>query len=145
FADCNASLISFVTFTSPCVQGVTTGADLDEVRRYQVNGPGFITNGIDYSIDVAYPLFDGTFGVQLTATQNLVYKARGYSVNTILFDGGGNRLGRANYTSTGNESRRWRANGVVRWANDVHNVNVRANYSSGTYNEAYEEIGRAHV
>src|SRR5690606_41971710 len=33
FADCNASLISFVTFTSPCVQGVTTGADLDEVLR----------------------------------------------------------------------------------------------------------------
>jgi hypothetical protein len=141
FANCNASLISFVTFTTPCQQGVTTGANLNEVLRYQVNGPGFITNGIDYSIDFAYPMFDGTFSAQLTATNNQVYKARGYSVNSILFDGGGNRLGTANYTRTGNESRRWRANAAVRWANDTHNVSLRANYSSGTYNEAFEVGG----
>jgi iron complex outermembrane receptor protein len=141
FANCGAALISFVTFTTPCVTGVTTASQLDEVLRYQVNGPGFITNGIDYSIDFAYPLLDGTFSAQVTATQNLVYKARGYDVNGILFDGGGNRLGTANYTRTGNESRRWRANGVVRWANDTHNVSLRANYSSGTYNEAYEVGG----
>lgn len=141
FANCNASLISFVTFTTPCQQGVTTGANLNEVLRYQVNGPGFITNGIDYSIDFAYPMFDGTFSAQLTATNNQVYKARGYSVNNILFDGGGNRLGTANYTRTGNESRRWRANAAVRWANDTHNVSLRANYSSGTYNEAFEVGG----
>jgi outer membrane receptor for ferrienterochelin and colicin len=59
-------------------------------------------------------------------------------VNDILFDAGGNRLGRANYTSTGNESRRWRANGQIRWANDTHNISLRANYSSGVYNEAFE-------
>ena len=63
-----------------------------------MNGPGFVTNGIDYTVDFAYPLFDGTFTAQLTATQNLVYKARGYDVNGIVFDTGGNRLGRANYT-----------------------------------------------
>ena len=141
FANCNANLINFVTFTAPCQQGVTTGANLNEVLRYQVNGPGFITNGIDYSIDFAYPMFDGTFSAQLTATNNQVYKARGYSVNNIQFDRSGNRLGTANYTRTGNESRRWRASAVVRWANDTHNVNVRANYSSGTYNEAFEVGG----
>lgn len=141
FANCGAALISFVNFATPCVTGVTTANDLEEVLRYQVNGPGFITNGIDYSIDVAYPLFDGTISAQVTATQNLVYKARGYEVNGIIFDGGGNRLGRANYTSTGNESRRWRANAILRWANDAHNVSLRANYSSGTYNEAFEVGG----
>ena len=26
----------------------------------------------------------------------------------------------------------------MRWANDTHNINIRANYSSGVYNEAYE-------
>ena len=141
FANCNASLITFVTLNTTCVQGVTTASSLTEVFRFQQNGPGFVTNGVDYSIDFAYPVLDGTFTAQLTATQNLVYKARGYSVNGILFDGGGNRLGRANYTSTGNESRRWRANAVVRWANDTHNVSVRANYSSGVYNEAWEVGG----
>jgi iron complex outermembrane recepter protein len=141
FANCNANLISFVTFTTPCQQGVTTGANLNEVLRYQVNGPGFITNGVDYSIDFAYPMFDGTFSAQLTATNNQVYKARGYSVNNILFESSGNRLGTANYTRTGNESRRWRANAAVRWANETHNVSLRANYSSGTYNEAFEVGG----
>lgn len=141
FANCNANLISFVTFNTPCQQGVTTGGDLNEVLRFQVNGPGFITNGIDYSIDFAYPMFDGTFTAQLTATNNLVYKARGYSVNSILFDPGGDRLGTANYTRTGNESRDWRANAAVRWANETHNVSLRANYSSGVYNEAYDVGG----
>src|SRR5690606_21751824 len=59
----------------------------------------------------------------------------------ILFDPGGNRLGTANYTRTGNESRRWRANAAVRWANDTHNISLRANYSSGIYNEAYDVGG----
>jgi hypothetical protein len=141
FADCEANLISFVSFTTPCVTGVTTNAQLAEVMRFQLNGPGFITNGIDYTVDFAYPLFDGTFTAQATATQNLVYKARGYDVNGVIFDAGGNRLGTANYTRTGNESRRWRANARIGWANDVHNVGLRANYNSGVYNEAYEVGG----
>ena len=37
--------------------------------------------------------------------------------------------------------RRWRANAAVPWANDTHNVSLRANYSSGTYNEAFEVGG----
>jgi iron complex outermembrane receptor protein len=142
FANCNASLIGFVEFTGGgCIQGVTTASSLSELKRFQINGPGFITNGIDYTIDYAFPLFDGTFSTQFTATQNLVYKADGYDVNGILFDPGGNRLGRANYTSTGNESRRWRANAQVRWANKIHNISLRANYNSGVFNEAYEVGG----
>ncbi len=137
FVNCNANLISFVILTGPCVQGVTNSTNLLETQRFTLNGPGYVTNGVDYTVDVAYPLFDGTFSAQVTATQTLVYKARGYDVNGIIFDAGGKRLGRANYTSTGNESRRWRANGLIRWANDTHNVSLRANYNSGVYNEAY--------
>ncbi|HEV7691518.1 MAG TPA: TonB-dependent receptor plug domain-containing protein [Hyphomonadaceae bacterium] len=145
YANCDASLVSFVTFTTACSSIVVGGQtvrynnsnNLFSLDRFQQNGPGFITNGLDYSIDVAYPLFDGTFTAQVTATQNLVYKAHGYSVNGIVFEAGGNRLGQANYTNTpANESRRWRANGQLRWANDTHNISVRANYSSGVYNEA---------
>jgi iron complex outermembrane receptor protein len=137
YADCQASLISFLQFNQACVTGVTTALNLTEIDLFQVNGPGFITNGYDFKLDIAYPLFDGTIAVSLAATNNQVYKARGYSVNGILFDSGGQRLGRANYTSTGNESRRWRANGTIRWANEEHNISLRANYSSGVYNEAY--------
>jgi outer membrane receptor protein involved in Fe transport len=137
FANCSARLISFIQFVTPCVQGVTTSVNILETDLFQLNGSGFITNGIDYSVDYAHPLFDGTFSAQLTATQNLVYKSRGYDVNGILFEASGHRLGYANYTRTGNESRRWRANGQVRWANDVHNISLRANFSSGVYNEAF--------
>ncbi len=136
FANCNARLAAFINFTSPCTQGVTTSNNLLLTEAYQLNGPGFITNGIDYSIDYIHPLFDGTLSLQMTATQNMVYKARGYDVNGILFESSGHRLGYANYTRTGNESRRWRANAQVRWANDVHNISLRANYSTGVYNEA---------
>ena len=133
FANCNARLIDFVTFGAPCVQGVTDSDALNEIGRFQVNGPGFITNGIDYTIDFAYPLFDGTLNAQVTATQNLVYKSKGYFVNGILFEASGNRLGYANgVLRSGNDSRRWRANGQVSWANEVHNIILRANYNSGT-------------
>lgn len=139
YANCDARLASFVQFTTPCQQGITTSIDMKQLDLYQLNGPGFVTNGFDYSFDLSYPLFDGTFRTQLRATQNRVYKARGYSVNGILFDGGGDRLGRANYTSTGNESRRWRGNATFRWSNAMHNVSLRANYSAGVYNEAYDQ------
>jgi outer membrane receptor protein involved in Fe transport len=138
FANCNARLVALIVFdTGTCTQGVTNSTNIVEAKRFQLNGPGFITNGIDYTVDFAYPMFDGTFTAQLTATENLVYKARGYNVNGVVFDTGGKRLGRANYTSTGNESRRWRGNAQVRWANDTHNISLRANYNSGVYNEAY--------
>ncbi len=139
FADCNSSLRSFVVFdnNNACVQGVTNALNLTELDLFQVNGPGFITNGIDLSLDMTYPLFDGNIAFSLSGTNNLVYKARGYSVNGILFDSGGDRLGTANYTRTGSESRRWRANAEIRWSNDVHNISLRTNYSSGTLNEAY--------
>jgi hypothetical protein len=116
---------------------VTTSANLTELKAFQVNGPGFITNGYDLTVDYAHPLWDGTFTAQVTATNNQVYKARGYDVNGIIFDFGGDRLGTNNYTRTGNESRRWRANGQIRWANDVHNISLRANYSSGVFAEAW--------
>jgi iron complex outermembrane recepter protein len=137
YANCSASLVSFVRFTGACTPGVTTAQSLSEVLRFQVNGPGFITNGIDYAVDYSHPMFGGTFAVQLAATQNLVYKAKGYDVNGVSFDPGGNRLGYANYTRTGNESRRWRANATVRWSDETHNINLRANYSSGVFNEAF--------
>src|SRR5690606_5171044 len=76
FANCNSPLIGFVELSGPCVQGVTTAAARTGVNRFQLNGQGFITNGIDYSVDFSYPMYHGTFSAQLAATQNLVYKAR---------------------------------------------------------------------
>ncbi len=118
--------------------GTTTAADLLEIKRFQQNGPSFVTNGIDYSVDYSHELFGGRAAVRLTATQNLVYKQGGYDANGVQFDPGGNRLGFANFTRTGNLSTEWKGNAAVSWANERHNLNLRANYSSGTYNEAFD-------
>jgi len=139
FADCQARLISFVAFATPCVTGVTTANDIAEVKRFQLNGPYFITNGIDYSIDYSHPLFDGTVAAQLTLTQNLHYKQGGYDVNGILFDLGGPRLGLTNLGTGGlaAASTEWKGNAVVRWANDTHNISLRANYDHGSLDERF--------
>jgi iron complex outermembrane recepter protein len=137
-ADCAAALISFVTFSTPCVTGTTTAADLSQVLSFQQNGPSFVTNGVDYSIDYSHPLWGGRASVQLRATQNLVYKQGGYSANGIPFDPGGDRLGFFNIARTGNLSVEWKGDLSVRWANQEHNLNLRANYSSGTYDDRYD-------
>src|SRR5262249_54822738 len=136
YANCNARLIAFVQFTSPCVQGATTSSQIQQVNRFSLNGPGFVTNGLDYTLNYTHPLFDGRLGFNLTATENLVYKERGYLVNGIVFSTGGHRLGYSNTASNQADAMpRWRANASLGWSNDQHNINLRANYNSGFVNE----------
>lgn len=137
FANCNASLISFVTFNAACTQGVTTAANLASVTQSQQNGPYFITNGIDYQIDWSHPLWDGQISAAINATNTLVYKQGGYSVNNIPFDPGGDRLGWDNLSRTGDLSTEWRANASLRWSNRVHTVNGRATWISGLRSESF--------
>jgi outer membrane cobalamin receptor len=131
YANCGANLISFVSFNTPCVTGVTTANNLSQINLQQLNGPGFITNGIDYALDISYPLFGGNIGWNLAATQNLVYKATGYDVGGTIFDTGGHRLGFSNFSRTGNASSRWRANSSIRWSNSEHTFSLRANFMTG--------------
>ncbi len=132
-ANCAAALIAFVDFGGACVQGVTTAQDILRVNRFILNGPGFITNGFDYTLDYSHPLFDGTGSFNLTATQNTVYKVKGYDVNGVPFQADANALGFDNIlTGSGaSPSQEWRGNATLRWANDRHNVSLRANYVGG--------------
>jgi outer membrane receptor protein involved in Fe transport len=137
FANCNARLISFVAFAAPCTQGVTTAASLSGVNLYQVNGPYFVTNGFDYKIDYSHDLFDGVASIGLEATQGMVYKQGAFDVNGVLFDGGGDRFGLTNLGNGGlaSVSQEWKGNLTARWANDTHNMTLRANYGSGSRDE----------
>jgi len=92
-------------------------------------------NGIDYSVDFSYPLFDGTFGVNVTATQNLVWKTKGFQVGGITFEGPQDRLGYINNSLVVPAVSELRANGTLRWANDQHSFNLRANYQKGMQDE----------
>jgi outer membrane receptor protein involved in Fe transport len=138
-ADCSARLRQFVVFNNgnTCTQGVTTAVNLRDgglIDLVSLNASGFLTNGYDYSIDYSQPVFDGRFGVNLTATQNTVYKFKGYDVNGVEFSPDQNILGGTN-TLNGlgaSPSQKWRGNLSLRWANDQHSFNVRANYLSGS-------------
>jgi outer membrane receptor protein involved in Fe transport len=132
-ANCSAPLVSFIEFSSPCVQGVTTAQDIAAVLRFRDNLAGFITNGFDYNIGYSHPLWGGDASIDLTATNNTVYKVKGYSVNGVPFQGDVDAIGGTN-TLTGSgasPSQEWRGNLSLRWSNDVHSINFRTNYIGG--------------
>jgi len=122
------------TNNNTCVQGTTTASSLVAVIQSEQNGPRRVTNGIDYSVDYTYPLFDGTFGANFTATQNLVYKTQGFDVFGIPFELPQKRVGWVN-NGLFRQISEWRANASVRWANDMHNVNLRMDYVMGVHDE----------
>ncbi|HEX5007497.1 MAG TPA: TonB-dependent receptor, partial [Hyphomonadaceae bacterium] len=131
-ADCSARLISFMEFVGgSCVQGATTAADIVAVNSTELNGPGFLTQGIDYSIDYTHPLFGGDITFSTNITQNLTYEADPYEVNGVVFDEGGDRLGYRNLLRSGEPSQELRGTASVRWANEQHSINLRANYADG--------------
>ena len=101
------------------MQGTTTAANILFVRATELNGPGFLTKGFDYSFDFSYPVLDGTLGANVTITQNTHYEAEPFYVNGVLFDLGGDRLGYRNADVTGSASQRLRGNASLRWANDL--------------------------
>jgi hypothetical protein len=124
--------VPFIEFGgAACTQGVTTAADITAVNSVELNGPGFLTEGVDYSLDYTYPLFGGDITFQTTVTQVFTYEARPYEVNGIVFDEGGDRLGSRNTLVTGEPSQKLRGNASIRWANDQHSIGLRANYQDG--------------
>jgi outer membrane receptor protein involved in Fe transport len=134
-ADCSSRLSAFILWRSgSCVQGTTTGADIDYVLSSDQNGPSLHTQGIDYSIDYSHPLLGGYLSFGLDWTVYMKYEADGYSVNGIPFDLGGDRLGFFNGLQTGSASQKQRVNSSLRWANDEHSFGVLAHYQSG-YND----------
>ena len=139
FADCQARLIQFVAFASGCTTGVTTAASVTNVDLFAVNGPYFVTNGIDYKIDYSHDLWGGVGSVGLEATQTLHYKQGAFDVNGVVFDGGGDRLGLTNLGNGGlaSVSQKWKGNVTLRWANDMHSVTLRGNYGAGSLDERY--------
>ncbi len=79
----------------------------------------------------SHPVFDGYGRLQLEATQNLTYESGDFTVNGVLFEEGGDRLGFSNVNQSGSLTNEWRANATASWSNERHNVSLRANYISG--------------
>jgi iron complex outermembrane recepter protein len=141
-ANCSASFISFFRFEGgTCVQGTSNAAAINNVDLYQLNTGGYITNGIDYSVDYTHELGPGDITVAASFTNVLVYKVKGYDLTPpggtsvrILnsFDG----LGSTNYSRTGTVQPEWRGNASVRYSFDDHVFNLRMNYIQGVNDDS---------
>ncbi len=135
-------LSAFLVFSSgACVGGVTSSADLQDILLFTQNGPGFNTSGVDFEFDFVHPFFSGDLGVNLTATQNLEYERTAYDIAGVQFAGDADCLGLANFSTRNAGCGSFpeiKANATVSWRNSAHNVSLRANFTSGIYNEIWD-------
>jgi outer membrane receptor protein involved in Fe transport len=137
-ANCSAPAIIFWGFNTPdgsCQPGVT-GADVTTFFQITDNGGGFITNGLDYSINYSIPVFDGRFSVDLRATQTLVYKDKGTVIAGVELESAASQLG-LTAGNGANRSVEWSGTGILRYSNDEHTVSLRSIYQSGQTNRGY--------
>jgi outer membrane receptor protein involved in Fe transport len=151
--NCASTLTAFITWNTPsgmCELGVGPEA-VAGVQQVTLNAAGFVANGYDYLIDYSQSALSGTLSLQLRATQNAIYKNK-----LAVYDDGANPpivieeaqslLGQVNsgLALGAAPTPDWRANATVRWRNDSHNINLRANYVSGVFDErADSELGAA--
>jgi iron complex outermembrane recepter protein len=135
---------ALVLLNSACTDA-TRGTDITGIIKIQQNGGGFVTNGIDYTLNYTVPVdvffkgLEGNFGLNATATQTLVYKVHGYDLFGAEFAPDGDRLGLRNQNtgSGATTSREWRFNVLTRWSNTEHTVSLNTNYQSGVWDAGY--------
>jgi hypothetical protein len=143
FLNCSAPLLQFVTLGSPCVQGTTRLSDVGQFQVFQTNGPGTKTTGFELGLDYYQPLFGGDLSFGVNATRVTKYEVEGYSVNGIAFETGGDRLGFANTTRSGDFSPTSRANSYLGYRIGIQSFRVQANYTHGVRDERFWPVTAA--
>lgn len=152
FTNCNHPLAGRVryqaTATSPggnCAATTNLVTDLASVSTEFGNGPGVLTNGIDYQLEYSLPIGPGDFSVGATATQVL-----GIEDTPALLDGfvvlaGDDRLGSLNFNAAGVAAPEWRVNSFASYRMDKHVLRLGVNWVSAVYDDRagiqYEENG----
>ena len=144
-ANCSARLINLAEFvTGSCVQDVTTGGALTGITQFTLNTGGFVTNGYDFNIDYTIDVGPGTLIAAASATQVATYKVKGFGIPgysdangaPLMYAGDFNGLGYANLGRAGTIMPRWRGNASLTYSMDEHRVNLRANYTSGFWDDS---------
>jgi iron complex outermembrane receptor protein len=141
--NCSAPLLQFVTLSSACVQGTTRLSDVGQFQTFQTNGPGTKTAGVELGLDYFQPLLGGDFSFGVNATRVTKYEVEGYSVNGVVFETGGDRLGFANTSRSGDFSSTLRANSYLGYRIGAQSFRVQANYTHGVRDERFWPITAA--
>ena len=95
------------------------------------NGPGVLTNGIDYQINYSMPLFEGDFSIGGTATQVLKLQDTKTELDGFTISTGDDRLGFLNFSGAAVASPEWRVNAFTSYRfMDQHTLRFAANWQS---------------
>ncbi len=99
-ADCSNPLAARLTFSTACVQGVTTGAMLARVQTFIVNSAPIKTNGFDMEADYTFFFGESAFTVGAAATWTLNYDVDPQIVDGVQISDAYDAVGFANFDRT---------------------------------------------
>ncbi len=99
------------------------------------NGPGVITNGLDYQIDYSMPLYMGDFTIGATATQVLELRDTVATLDGFVVDPGQQRLGELNLLGAARAAPEWSVNAFTSYRMDSHLFRVQADWRSAVVDD----------
>lgn len=99
------------------------------------NGPGVITNGIDYQTDYTMPLAGGDFSIGVTATQVLELRDTQATLDGFIVDTGKDRLGKLNLLGAARAAPEWSANAFASYRLDQHILRLQADWRSAVVDD----------
>jgi iron complex outermembrane recepter protein len=143
FTNCNHPLAGRVryqdTTVTPggaCSTAITTGATgtlqsaLASVSTVFGNGPGVLTNGLDYQIDYSLPIAGGDFTIGATATQVLELSDTAAILDGFTVEAASNRLGELNLLGAARAAPEWSVNAFSSYRLDRHVLRLQADWRS---------------
>jgi iron complex outermembrane receptor protein len=135
--NCASPLVGLITFSGDqCIQGTTRGIDIARVRTDTVNGPDVKVAGIDFSLNVDFPITDdATFSFGGNAVWNLDYSFDEFEVQGVVVQAAYDAVGFGNYLRDPNTVPEWRANGYANVNYDMFNLRYSVLYIDGVVDD----------
>lgn len=135
--NCASPLVGLITFSgNQCIQGTTRGIDISRVRTDFVNGPDVKVAGIDFSLNVDFPITDdATFSFGGNAVWNLDYSFDEFQIQGVVVQEAYDAVGFGNYLRDPNTVPEWRANGYTNVNYDMFNVRYTVSYIDGVVDD----------
>ena len=115
--------------TTPAATATLT-TSLASVSTVFGNGPGVITNGIDYQLDYGLPVGPGDLSIGATATQVLELKDTAAVLDGFTVEAGSNRLGELNLLGAARAAPEWSVNAFTSYRWDAHVFRLQADWRS---------------
>ena len=115
--------------TTPAATATLT-TSLAGVSTVFGNGPGVLTDGIDYQINYSMPIGPGDFSIGATATQVLNLRDTAALLDGFTVEGASNRLGELNLLGAARAAPEWSVNAFTTYRFDEHVFRLQADWRS---------------